>query len=108
MKTIGRVARICDKISGESSNGQPWEKQTVVIATLEERPRKLAFDFFGLDKVALLEGLEEQTLVEVSFEIEGREVPGQDGEPRYFTSLRGYSLKPYELKTPDKPKTSDK
>lgn len=108
MKTIGRVAKICDKINGESSNGQPWEKQTVVIATLEERPRTLAFDFFGLDKVAQLEGLKEQTLVEIGFDIDCREVVGKDGETRYFTSLRGYSLKPYELKTPEQVKDGKK
>ena len=45
MKVTGRVVAKGDVISGESSNGQPWSKQTVVVEYNAEYHKQAAIEF---------------------------------------------------------------
>ena len=52
MKIIGKVYKVDDLISGQSDNGNDWEKQTVIVQTMGEGQKLMAVD---LDKLSLLQ-----------------------------------------------------
>lgn len=54
-----------------------------------------SFDFMN-DKCAMLDSFAPGQLVTVSFDLQGSQVTGQDGRPRWFTSVRGYRIEPYQ------------
>lgn len=90
MKVIGKVHVKCDIISGQKTDGSMWKKQTLVIETVGDNPKKVAIDFFGPDRVAMLEGVFYNQLVEVVCVPESRVV-----NEKWFTSLAGISVRAY-------------
>jgi len=72
----GKIIQILKAESGVSKAGREWTKQEFVIETQEQFPKKICFTLFG-DKVSLLNGLAENTEVEVSFNVESREFNGK-------------------------------
>lgn len=90
MKVIGKVHVKCDIISGQKSDGSTWKKQTLVIETVGDNPKKVAIDFFGPDRVAMLESVMYGQLVEVVCVPESRVV-----NEKWFTSLAGISVRAY-------------
>lgn len=54
-----------------------------------------AFEFLN-DRCALLDSFAPGQLVTVSFDLQGSQVTGQDGRTRWFTSIRGYRIEPYQ------------
>lgn len=94
MKTIGKVHTITDIISGESSNGQPWEKQTVVIEEQTTgRPRYLALEFMGEDKTAKTKKLQKGDIVVAEYGINCNEYKNPNtGVSSWFTKLDGYRI----------------
>lgn len=94
MKTIGKVHTTTDIISGESSNGQPWEKQTVVIEEQTTgRPRYLALEFMGEDKTAKTKKLQKGDIVVAEYGINCNEYTNPTtGVSTWFTKLDGYRI----------------
>lgn len=90
MKIVGKVYKVDDLISGQSDNGNDWEKQTVVVQTMEERPRLLAVDFMGQRKTAITQKLVVGQLVEAVATVESREY-----NDKWYTKLDGISITPY-------------
>lgn len=90
MKATGRVVAKCDVISGESSNGQPWSKQTVVVEYNAEYHKQAAIEFFGEDKVKKLEQVKVGDMVTAEFSVESHSY----GE-KWYTTLKGYELATY-------------
>lgn len=91
---MGIVVAVCNRMEGESSNGQPWTKQTLVLkptAGSDTEKRRYAFEFFGAERVDMLQEVKEGMLVEVSFDIQTNEYEG-----KYFTTLKGYNLRVFE------------
>ena len=72
----GKITQILKAESGVSKAGNAWTKQEFVIETQEQFPKKICFTLFG-DKVSLLNGLSENTEVEVSFNVESRDFNGK-------------------------------
>lgn len=91
MKLTGKVHALTVVEEGQSSNGNFWSKRTLVIETTDDRPKKVAFEFFGDDKVRQLKELKPGDVVDVNFAIDSHEHNG-----RWFTRLPGMGLKRYE------------
>ena len=56
-----------------------------------------SFEFSG-DAMKQLENYKEGDYVTVSYDINGREVKDENGNVRYFNSIRGYKVEPYGSK----------
>ena len=95
MKTIGKVHTVTDIVSGESSNGQYWGKQTVVIEeqAMSVRPRYLALEFMGEDKTAKTKKLKKGDIVVAEYGINCNEYTNPNtGVSSWFTKLDGYRI----------------
>lgn len=90
MRVTGRIVAKGDVITGESSNGQPWSKQTVVVEYNAEHHKQAAIEYYGEDKVKKLEAVKIGDLVTADFGVESHSY----GE-RWYTNLKGYELATY-------------
>lgn len=91
MKSTGKVYALTNIFEGESDNGKFWSKRTLIIETTDDHPKKLAFEFFGDDKVRQLKDLKPGDMVDVNFIIDSHE-----HNSKWFTRLAGMGLKRYE------------
>ena len=87
MDVQGKIIQVLGERSGTSRAGNPWKVKEYVLETLDQFPRKIAFDFFGdkADQYPLNIGDE----ITLYFDIESREYQG-----RWFTSIRGWKAEP--------------
>ena len=100
---MGRVIGVTNRVEGESDNGQPWVKETLVIEPLDAKgDKRQAFEYFGEDKVVMLKNLQKGQLVEVYFDIQCREVKDDEGNVRWYTTLKGYGLRTWSEQQPAK------
>lgn len=90
MKVTGRVVAKCDVICGESSNGQPWRKQTVVVEYNPEYHKQAAIEMFGEDRVKKLADVKIGDMVTVEFAVESHSY----GD-KWYTTLKGFELATY-------------
>jgi len=90
MKIVGKVHAKCDVVSGQKNDGSFWNKQTLVVETVNDNPKKMAIDFFGDDKVESLKSLAVGQMVEVVFVPESREHDG-----KWYTNLSGIAVRAY-------------
>lgn len=90
MKVTGRIVAKCDAVEGQSSNGQPWIKQTVVVEYNAEYHKQAAIEYFGDDKVKKLETVKIGDMVTADFGVESHAY----GE-KWYTTLKGYELATY-------------
>lgn len=87
MKIIAKVIEIDMLISGQSDNGNDWEKQTIVVETLptiNADAQPLAIEFMGERKTKMTKVLEVGDLVEVSFSVRCNKY-----QDKWFTRLDG-------------------
>lgn len=107
MKILGKVHVVTDLISGENSNGQPWEKQTVVVEeqTSSAKPRYMAIEFMGLEKTAKTQKLKAGDVVAIEFGIRCDEYTNPNtGVSTWFTKLEGWKVdKLYKVVVGDEP-----
>lgn len=90
MKVTGRIVALDNVITGESSNGQPWSKQTVVVEYNAEYHKQAAIEFFGEDKVKKLETVKVGDMVTADFSVESHNY-----SEKWYTTLKGYELATY-------------
>jgi hypothetical protein len=87
LKVKGVVLEVLKPESGTSKAGKEWSKQEFVIETAEDQyPKKICFTLFG-DKTSLIQGLEAQQEVDVSFNLESREYNG-----RWFHNINAWKI----------------
>lgn len=89
MKTIAKVLEVCPVVSGTSSNGNDWEKQTVAFETIGLEPQTLAVEFMGERKTKTTKTLEIGQQVEVEFKIKCEKFM-----ERWYTRLDGLWVRP--------------
>lgn len=82
MDITGRLIKILPETRGESARGQ-WVRGGFVIETEDTYPRQVAFTMFGEDRLAMLNGLQLNSTVVVTFSPESREY-----NERWYTDLR--------------------
>lgn len=98
MEIKGRIIRALPAQRGVSKSGNQWSKQMFVLATLENYPKKVAFDLFG-DKLAQFAQLcTPGAVVTVSFDIESREFNG-----RWYTDIRAWKVELDEFQPEPQP-----
>lgn len=68
-----------------------FAKREVVVKTDEMYPQSIIVQFSN-DKCSLLDGIKVGELVEVSFNIEGREWTSPQGEVKFFNTLKGWRV----------------
>lgn len=90
MRVIGRIVALCDAVEGQSSNGQPWIKQTVVVEYNAEFHKQAAIEYFGDDKVKKLESVKVGDMVAADFGVESHAYC-----EKWYTTLKGYELATY-------------
>lgn len=88
MKVQAKVLEVGMLVSGQSDNGTDWEKQQVVVETMEMEPIQLAIDFMGERKTQTTKKLKAGDVVEVNFGIRCRK-----WVDKWFTNLDGRSIK---------------
>lgn len=91
MNVQAKVLEVGTLISGQSSNGTDWEKQQVVVETIELEPKQLAVDFMGERKTATTKTLKTGDKVELGFAIRCRK-----WGDKWFTGLDGLWIKVLE------------
>lgn len=91
MKVLAQVVKTLDVVSGQSDNGNYWEKQTVIVDTLEMEPKRLAIEFMGEKKTATTKKLQAGEKIEVVFGIHCHEYMG-----KWYTRLDGGYIKQLE------------
>lgn len=52
---------------------------------------KILFDFIG-EKMSLLDNIQVGQVVTVSFDLQGSEITGQDGQPKHFIHVRPFKV----------------
>lgn len=102
MNVLGKVHVVTDVVSGESSNGQPWEKQTVVIEEQTPgKPHYVAVEFMGENKTAVTKTLKKGDLVVANFYIVCTEYTNPTtGVTSWFTKLDGSKIDKLKVDTP--------
>ncbi|MBI3234793.1 MAG: DUF3127 domain-containing protein, partial [Bacteroidetes bacterium] len=81
----GKVIKIMPAESGEK-NGTAWSRQSFVIETADQYPKKICFGAFG-DKVQIISKLKEGETVKVSFDVSSREY-----NDKWYTDLRPWKI----------------
>ena len=87
MKVLAKVFELGPVISGTSSNGTDWEKQTTVLEVQTLEPYQLAVEFMGERYTKQTKKLQVGQLVEVDFRIRCNKF-----EDKWFTRLDGFRL----------------
>lgn len=85
MELIGKIEKILDLQSGESARG-PWKKQSFVIETKEQYPKKVCIVCWG-EKVDELNSYKEGEDIKVSINLESREY-----NERWYTDVKAWRL----------------
>lgn len=85
MEITGKVVKILDTLSGVSArNGEPWVKNTFVIETQGQYPKKIAFTVMGEQRFAEM-AIAVGGTYNVSFDVESREWQG-----KWFTDVSAW------------------
>ena len=85
--------------SGISKTGNSWQKQEFVVETLEQFPRKICANLWG-EKTAVLETLNIDDKVIMSFDLESREFNG-----KWYTDVKAWKVEPVAA-NPQTPQTT--
>lgn len=87
MELTGKIIAVLPERSGVSARtGSEWRCASYVIETLEQYPRKMNFDVFGVDRIQQFNIQLGETMV-VSFDIDAHEYQG-----RWFNSIRAWKV----------------
>ena len=84
MKIRAKVLEVEPLVDGTSDNGNPWERQQVIVETVELEPLVLAIDFMGQRRTEVTKTLEAGDIVTVDFRIRCRK-----WGDKWFTGLDG-------------------
>lgn len=97
MDISGRLIKILPEARGESARGQ-WVRGGFVIETEDTYPRQVAFTIFGEERLAMINGLQLNSTVVVTFSPESREF-----NERWYTDLRCIRVQPAATIVPPAP-----
>ena len=84
-----RIGKLIQKLplqSGISKTGNSWQKQEFVIETMEQFPRKICANLWG-EKTAVLETLNIDDKIVMSFDLESREFNG-----KWYTDVKAWKV----------------
>lgn len=81
----GQIIAVLPTRRGTSAKGTAWSSQTAVITTIEQYPKKVAFDVMN-EKIAQF-NLQVGEYVTVSYDIDAHEYQG-----RWFNAVRAWNV----------------
>lgn len=87
LKIKGKFIKATTTQTGTSKAGKEWSKKSFVIDTGSQYNPEIAFGLFGVDKIALLQGIEQGQEIEVYFNLNSREYKGN-----YYTSADAWKI----------------
>lgn len=90
----GKLLEVHPEQSGESKNGT-WKKQSFVIETEDQYPKKVCFVIWG-DRTNMLEGLSKGDSLKVAFDVESREYNG-----RWYTDVKAWKIESTQSQASD-------
>lgn len=87
MDITGKIIAVLPQRGGTSSRtGNEWRAGSFVIETMDQYPRKMAFDVFGSDRLAAF-NIQMGEVMTVSFDIDAREYNG-----RWYNDIRAFRV----------------
>ena len=81
----GQIIAVLPTRSGTSAKGTAWSSQTAVVTTIEQYPKKVAFDVMN-EKIAQF-NLQVGEYVTVSYDIDAHEYNG-----KWFNAVRAWNV----------------
>ena len=88
MQLIAVIKSKTQMENGKSSNGNPWKRITLVVESIGDHPKEAAVVFLNqMADIASREII--GNVVKIGLDAESRLYEG-----RYYTELRGYSIRP--------------
>ena len=95
MDISGKIIAVLPERGGVSQRtGSEWKVATYVIETMEQYPRKCAFEVFGIDRIQQF-NIQVGQLLTVSFDIDAHDYQG-----RWFNTIRAWRVQPYDPNAP--------
>lgn len=96
MEITGKIIAVLPERSGVSARtGAEWRCASYVLETLEQYPRKMNFEVFGVDRIQQFNIQVGETMV-VSFDIDAHEYQG-----RWFNSIRAWKVERVSAAAPN-------
>lgn len=87
MEVTGKIIAVLPERGGTSARtGSEWKLGQYVLETLEQYPKKMAFEVFGSDRIAQF-NIQVGDIMTVSFDIDAHEYQG-----RWFNSIRAWKV----------------
>ncbi len=88
------------KVIGQNQEINPtFRKRELVITTDEQYPQTLLIEFVQ-DKTDLLNNYQVGQQVRVNINLRGREWVNPEGQTRYFNSIQGWRIEPFQVQPP--------
>ena len=95
MEIRGKIIAVFPERGGVSQRtGTEWKVATYVIETMEQYPRKCAFEVFGSDKIQSF-NIQVGQMLTVSFDIDAHDYQG-----RWYNTIRAWRVQPYDPNAP--------
>lgn len=93
MKKIGRIKSIGGIVTGTSKNGNQWQKRECVLDTTTnvQFPSELQFELFN-DRVSMLDAFVPGMLVEITFDVESKQMQKSDGTQYWRHDVRVWQV----------------
>lgn len=87
MEITGKIIAVLPERSGTSTRtGSEWRVATYVLETMDQYPRKLAFEVFGTDRIQQF-AIQLGEIMTVSFDIDAREF-----KDRWYNTIRAFRV----------------
>lgn len=100
MEIEGKIIMVLPERGGVSQrSGNEWKVATYVLETMEQYPRKCAFEVFGIDRISQF-NIQVGQMLRVSLDIDAHEYNG-----RWYNTIRAWKVEPYDPSAPATPAT---
>lgn len=86
MEIVGKIHQLGENIAGTTERGV-WVRKTVVVETMDSRPKKIAFGVHGEEKARLFDDVKTGDLIRIKFYPVSREFDG-----RWYSELICYDI----------------
>lgn len=90
MEIEGTLIKILTEESGTGKTGNTWRKQSFVIETQDQYPKKVCMQMWG-DKINQLQSISIDTLIRVFFDVESREYM-----EKWYTDIKAWKIETVE------------
>ncbi len=87
MEITGKIIAVLPERGGTSARtGNEWKVASYVLETMEQYPKKVAFEVFGVDRIQSL-NIQLGEMLTVNFDIDAHEYQG-----RWFNTIRAFAV----------------